>query len=207
MEDYICHTHCPESACGGRTLSWPRSALGGSSSRALSRPISPAASLSEISSQIDSRTILDAGGAEKLLGMGDMSLFMPCRRKQARPHPGDLCARRRDQRRVELHQKVTLPLIYSEEMIQEMDKRAYLEKGAGDSGGRGRQPDPMLKQPWRSLSTRDRCPVFCSGAASWPISRAARIMDRDGTAAHHRPVRRLEAAAGAHHPPAVRRSR
>ena len=28
-----------------------------------------------------------------------------CRRKQARPHPGDLCARRRDQRRVELHQK------------------------------------------------------------------------------------------------------
>lgn len=29
-----------------------------------------------VSSQIDSRTILDAGGAEKLLGMGDM-LFMP----------------------------------------------------------------------------------------------------------------------------------
>ena len=29
-----------------------------------------------VSSQIDSRTILEAGGAEKLLGMGDM-LFMP----------------------------------------------------------------------------------------------------------------------------------
>ena len=43
-----------------------------------------------VSSQTDSRTILDIGGAEKLLGNGDM-LFLP--RQQANPRAGLLCKR------------------------------------------------------------------------------------------------------------------
>ena len=34
---------------------------------------------------------------------------------------------------------------YSEEMIQEMDKRAVPDKGAGDSGDEDDRQDPMLK--------------------------------------------------------------
>ena len=103
--------HCPESACGGHApyrghAAPPR----WTSSRALSRPISPAASLSPSAARSTAAPFWTRAARKKLLGMGDM-LFMPVGAKQARPHPGDLCARRRDQRRVELHQKSTLPLI------------------------------------------------------------------------------------------------
>ena len=47
-----------------------------------------------VSSQVDSRTILDWRGAEKLLGRGDM-LFMATRRGQAAPPAGRLRLRRR----------------------------------------------------------------------------------------------------------------
>ena len=61
-------------------------------------------------SQVDSRTILDAGGAEKLLGMGDM-LFMPVGASKPVRIQGTYVQRRRDQRRVELHQKALCRLI------------------------------------------------------------------------------------------------
>ncbi len=47
-----------------------------------------------VSSQIDSRTILDGGRRGKAAGHGRHAVHA-CRRKQARPHPGDLCATKR----------------------------------------------------------------------------------------------------------------
>ena len=48
-----------------------------------------------VSSQVDSRTILDMGGAEKLLGRGDM-LFCSGRLPEANPRAGMFCQRRRN---------------------------------------------------------------------------------------------------------------
>ena len=67
---------------------------------------------------------------------------------------------------------------YSEEMIQEMDKRAVPEKGAGDSGDEDDSQDPMLKTAVEG--------VIDAGQASTSLlqrrcklgyARAARIMD------------------------------
>ena len=96
-----------------------------------------------VSSQIDSRTILDAGGAEKLLGMGDM-LFMPVGASKPVRIQGTYV---RDEEISDVLNfiKKHSSADYSEEMIQEMDKRAVPEKGAGDSGDEDDSQDPMLK--------------------------------------------------------------
>ena len=129
-----------------------------------------------VSSQVDSRTILDSGGAEKLLGMGDM-LFLPV--GAAKPV--------RVQGTYVKDEEITAVLDfikkggeaqYDEEMIAEMEKRAVPEKAAegGEEGGEGH--DPMLGQAAEV--------VIEAGLASTSLlqrrcklgyARAARIMD------------------------------
>ena len=129
-----------------------------------------------VSSQIDSRTILDAGGAEKLLGMGDM-LFMPVGASKPVRIQGTYV---RDEEISDVLNfiKKHSSADYSEEMIQEMDKRAVPEKGAGDSGDEDYSQDPMLKTAVEV--------VIDAGQASTSLlqrrcklgyARAARIMD------------------------------
>ena len=129
-----------------------------------------------VSSQIDSRTILDAGGAEKLLGMGDM-LFMPVGASKPVRIQGTYV---RDEEISDVLNfiKKHSSADYSEEMIQEMDKRAVPEKGAGDSGDEDDSQDPMLKTAVEV--------VIDAGQASTSLlqrrcklgyARAARIMD------------------------------
>ena len=55
-----------------------------------------------VSSAIDSRTIIDMGGAEKLLYNGDM-LYMPVRREQANAPARMLCDRPGKRTRVGIH--------------------------------------------------------------------------------------------------------
>ena len=157
-----------------------------------------------VSLQIDSRTILDAGGAEKLLGRGDM-LFMPVGASKPVRIQG---AYVRDEEISDVLNfiKKHSSADYSEEMIQEMDKRAVPEKGAGDSGDEDDSQDPMLKTAVEVVIDAGQA-VYKSFAAALQagLRPGGPHHGRDGTAAHHRPVRRLEAAAGAHHPPAVDR--
>ena len=100
-----------------------------------------------------------------------------CRRKQARPHPGDYV---RDEEISDVLNfiKKHSSADYSEEMIQEMDKRAVPEKGAGDGGDEDDSQDPMLKTAVEV--------VIDAGQASTSLlqrrcklgyARAARIMD------------------------------
>ena len=134
-----------------------------------------------VSSQIDSRTILDASGAEKLLGNGDM-LFLPVGASKPVRVQGTFVT---DEEigAVLSFIKSTSSTQYDEEMIAEMERRAVAEKGSkkgsDDDGDAGGALDPMFEQAVEC--------VIDAGQASTSLlqrrcklgyARAARIMDQ-----------------------------
>ena len=134
-----------------------------------------------VSSQIDSRTILDSGGAEKLLGNGDM-LFLPVGASKPVRVQGTFVT---DEEigAVLSFIKSTSTAQYDEEMIAEMERRAVAEKGSkkggDDDGDGGGALDAMFEQAVEC--------VIESGQASTSLlqrrcklgyARAARIMDQ-----------------------------
>ena len=133
-----------------------------------------------VSSQIDSRTILDAGGAEKLLGNGDM-LFLPVGAAKPVRIQGTYVTDEEISAVLNFI-KTTSQTQYDEEMIAEMERRAVAEKGkdSGDEDGEGSSAhDPMFDQAVEC--------VIDAGQASTSLlqrrcklgyARAARIMDQ-----------------------------
>ena len=134
-----------------------------------------------VSSQIDSRTILDSGGAEKLLGNGDM-LFLPVGASKPVRVQGTFVT---DEEigAVLSFIKSTSSAQYDEEMIAEMERRAVAEKGSkkgsDDDGDTGGALDAMFEQAVEC--------VIDAGQASTSLlqrrcklgyARAARIMDQ-----------------------------
>ena len=134
-----------------------------------------------VSSQIDSRTILDASGAEKLLGNGDM-LFLPVGASKPVRVQGTFVT---DEEigAVLSFIKSTSSTQYDEEMIAEMERRAVAEKGSkkgsDDDGDTGGALDPMFEHAVEC--------VIDAGQASTSLlqrrcklgyARAARIMDQ-----------------------------
>lgn len=89
-----------------------------------------------VSSQVDSRTILDASGAEKLLGLGDM-LFCPV--GTSKPHRVQGCYLSDEEiEKVVEFVKTQEATSYSDDIQQEIDKQALSaapKKGAKDSEG------------------------------------------------------------------------
>ena len=132
-----------------------------------------------VSSQVDSRTILDGAGAEKLLGMGDM-LFMPVGAPKPIRIQGTYVKDEEISRVLDFI-KAGGSAQYDEAMIEAMEKHTIQEKGGGkDSGSdeEGEGSDPMLKQAVEV--------VIDAGQASTSLlqrrcklgyARAARIMD------------------------------
>lgn len=96
-----------------------------------------------VMSQIDSRTILDTGGAEKLLGNGDM-LYMPVGVNKPVRVQGTF-VRSAEIRGVIDFIKKNSSADYNQEMIAEMEKRAVAEKSSGGSNSDDNDSrDPML---------------------------------------------------------------
>ena len=129
-----------------------------------------------VSSQVDSRTILDGAGAEKLLGMGDM-LFMPVGAAKPVRIQGTYVKDEEISAVLDFIKQGSTSQ-YDEEMIAQMDKLAVADKGSGggEEGDGGR--DPMLDQAVEV--------VIDAGQASTSLlqrrcklgyARAARIMD------------------------------
>lgn len=85
-----------------------------------------------VSSQVDSRTILDGAGAEKLLGMGDM-LFMPVGANKPLRVQGTY-VKDKEISRVLQFIKANGGAQYDDAMIEEMEKRAMSDTAAGVEG-------------------------------------------------------------------------
>ncbi len=96
-----------------------------------------------VSSQVDSRTILDMGGAEKLLGMGDM-LFYPV--GSAKPTRVQGCFVSDDEiERVVSFIKSAASAEYDQSVLEEIDRQTPTGKGAnGASGSEETDGDEML---------------------------------------------------------------
>ena len=132
-----------------------------------------------VSSQVDSRTILDGAGAEKLLGQGDM-LFMPVGAPKPTRIQGTF-VRDEEISRVLDFIKSSATVQYDEAMIEAMEKHAIQDGKKGSSSADSDEDsdsDPMLKQAVEV--------VIDAGQASTSLlqrrcklgyARAARIMD------------------------------
>ena len=132
-----------------------------------------------VSSQVDSRTILDGSGAEKLLGQGDM-LFMPVGAPKPTRIQGTF-VRDDEISRVLDFIKSSATVQYDEAMIEAMEKHTIQEGKKGGSGADAddeTDTDPMYNQAVEV--------VIDAGQASTSLlqrrcklgyARAARIMD------------------------------
>ena len=132
-----------------------------------------------VSSQIDSRTILDSAGAEKLLGRGDM-LFSPVGASKPTRVQGCFVTDGEVERIVEFIKQSGMKLTYDQQIIEEIDRHTVADKKKGDKGEGGGfdEEDEMLP-------SAIEC-VVESGIASTSLlqrklklgyARAARIMD------------------------------
>ncbi len=84
-----------------------------------------------VSSQVDSRTILDGGGAEKLLGRGDM-LFYPVGYPKPVRVQGCYVSDTEVEEVVNFIKNKGEPMEYDEKIIEEIDRQATMEKKKGD---------------------------------------------------------------------------
>lgn len=94
-----------------------------------------------VSSQVDSRTILDMGGAEKLLGRGDM-LFSPVGSQKPTRIQGCFVSDSEIESVVNFVKK-SQETGYDKNIAEEIEKNAVAEKDGGDSAVNG-DTDPMM---------------------------------------------------------------
>lgn len=97
-----------------------------------------------VKSQIDSRTILDSGGAEKLLGRGDM-LFSPIGKNKPIRVQGCYVDDSEIENIIEFIKKSKV-VEYDDNVIEEIEKNAVAEPAKNSSGSDNDNVDPMMEQ-------------------------------------------------------------
>ncbi len=105
-----------------------------------------------VSSQVDSRTILDSGGAEKLLGRGDM-LFAPVGASKPTRVQGCFVSDEEIERIVE-YIKNSGNCEYDEKIAEEIERRAVADKSADHSENKQQESadDPMFDEAVKCIS-------------------------------------------------------
>jgi S-DNA-T family DNA segregation ATPase FtsK/SpoIIIE len=128
----------------------------------------------KVSSQIDSRTILDRGGAETLVGRGDM-LFVP---------PGSATLNRVQGAFVGEQEVAAIVEFLAEkngkpEFAQDVIKAIKDGAEGGEDGGEGEEgEDPLVAQSWAIIKETRRASVsMLQRRLKLGYNRAARIMD------------------------------
>ena len=103
-----------------------------------------------VSSMVDSRTILDMGGAEKLLGRGDM-LFSPVGSSKPLRVQGCFVTDSEIESVVN-YVKSAQNAGYDQAVIEQIEKNAVSEQGKGSKNGDdGEEGDPMMKEAIRCV--------------------------------------------------------
>lgn len=130
-----------------------------------------------VSSGVDSRTILDMNGAEKLLGKGDM-LFYP----QGYPKParmqGAFVSDREVSDVVDFLKNQTLGNVYNEEIEDKIRNIGSSSSGSGSSGGES-QRDSYFIEAGRFIIEKDKASIgMLQRVFKIGFNRAARIMDQ-----------------------------
>ena len=130
-----------------------------------------------VSSQVDSRTILDAGGAEKLLGMGDM-LFLPLGASKPIRVQGTYV---KDEEISSVIEFIKRDFVaeYNQEMIENMEKLATKDKGSASSNDDGGETkDEMLPKAIEVVVEAGQASTsLLQRRLKLGYARAARIMD------------------------------
>lgn len=131
-----------------------------------------------VSSQVDSRTILDGAGAEKLLGRGDM-LFSPVGASKPIRVQGCFISDKEIERVVSFIKENTQGE-YDDEVIDEIEKQtAASENSGGDGGGFSDGLDPMVEKAIElSVELGEISTSMLQRKLSLGYARAARIVDQ-----------------------------
>ena len=133
-----------------------------------------------VSSQIDSRTILDTAGAEKLLGRGDM-LFSPVGATKPLRVQGCFVTDGEVERIITFLKDCQKKMTYDEKIIQEIERQAVSEKKKGsdkDSGGGFMDEDEMLPSAIECVIEMGQASTsLLQRKLKLGYARAARIMD------------------------------
>ncbi|MBE6777806.1 MAG: DNA translocase FtsK [Ruminococcaceae bacterium] len=101
-----------------------------------------------VASAVDSRTILDAGGAERLLGYGDM-LFMPVGQSKPRRLQGCFVTNQEIERVIDFLKNADQPTEYDQDVIDEIEKQAAAagrNSRDNDDNGDSDEADEALPQ-------------------------------------------------------------
>lgn len=131
VEDSICRLAQMARAAGMAPGDRYTAALWCGNHRYHQRPISPArTAFRPVSSAVDSRTILDSGGAEKLLGRGDM-LFAPVGSPKPVRIQGCFVTDAEIEKVVDFVKKSQQESAYDQNIIEEIEKNAAAESRKG----------------------------------------------------------------------------
>lgn len=133
-----------------------------------------------VSSQVDSRTILDAAGAEKLLGRGDM-LFSPVGATKPIRVQGCFVTDAEVERIITFIKESMKKMTYDEKIMEEIERQAVTEKKKGgdkDSGGGFMDEDEMLPSAIECVVEQGQASTsLLQRRLKLGYARAARIMD------------------------------
>ena len=132
-----------------------------------------------VASAVDSRTILDASGAEKLLGKGDM-LYMPIGRNKPLRLQGCFVSDEEIKLVTDSIKAQCQAADYDEEVIRQIDQNAAsaAPTSGGDSAEPGDEHDPLLAAAVEAVVEAGQCSVsLLQRKVKLGFSRAGRIVD------------------------------
>lgn len=130
-----------------------------------------------VSSGVDSRTILDMNGAEKLLGKGDMLFYPQGYTKPARIQ-GAFVSDKEVSDVVDFLKNQTLGNVYAED-IEEKIMSMGSGAGGSSSGGSESELDELFEKAGRIIIEQDKASIgMLQRAFKIGFNRAARIMDQ-----------------------------